>query len=531
MKKYLSISILFVMIILPCWALGATFYVTQDGSGDGSSYANSMSVSSHNSGRFTPGDVIYLCDTITSQVKPPCDGSSKKRITYRGDCVGHPGVLDFNGNPQFLFSGIDYLYIQDIEFKNGSIGLGTRGSSDYVTIKRCTIHHSKTKGISITYSTRYRGDDPLTRNTNITIGGASEDGNNVYNVGTDTGGQDITLLEVDGFTISYNKLYATTTSLGIDGIATHRSCNGTIKYNEIHDHNKQWSAEFPDRGEDGIDIKNESHHIDICYNHIYNHTYQTAVTVQLGSHDINIYGNCFHNNENNILIFARPYNGGGDVYNVNIWSNIIYEGEFSGINLIRHDGHLIDNVNIFNNTFAENANDLTSSPGCSFSSVASAIRVSHVHSNLIIKNNIFYKNRPGKTEYIQLYVSAGYKNKVTFTNNVAYWPGHTSRVFWGNSGRVDFTIVGSNNTDGDPGFTDPANHDYTLASGSTCIDRGVGLGTSYDLGIAPNTVWTSPPVVTTSSRDELGWSQGAYIYRGDVRPLRSPANCRVPVGG
>lgn len=433
MKKYLSIFISLLILILPCWALGATYYVTQNGSGigDGSLYANSMSVSAHNSGKFIPGDTIYLCDTITDDVDPPSDGASGNRITYRGDEAGHAGILD---TATMRISGIDYLYIQDLTFINDDIGICSLGSSDYITIKRCTIHNMETKGIFISYSTKYyKGHDPLTWNTNITIGGAPGDGNDIYDCGVDTGGQDISLLKVHDFTISYNKLYGV--SGGVDGIATHRSYDGVIEYNEIHDHAR----------EDGIDIKNASYNLDIRYNHIYNHTSQTGITVQFGSHDVNIYGNRIHNNKNNIMVYARPYGDVGNVYNVSIWSNEVYSSVSTGIAIIKTGEYRCYGIKIYNNTIAGNATTPTDSnqTGLTLYGIIAGDATSEV------KDNVFYNNRPNESDYRQVYAYDEPATVVTFSNNRAYWPSQTSKVYWGADGTEDFTSakVGSNNTE------------------------------------------------------------------------------------
>jgi hypothetical protein len=71
------------------------YYVTQSGSGntDGSSYTNAMSVAAHNKSSFSGDTIIYLCDTITSQVSPPSSGTLGHPIVYRGDYSGHPGTI------------------------------------------------------------------------------------------------------------------------------------------------------------------------------------------------------------------------------------------------------------------------------------------------------------------------------------------------------------------------------------------------------------------------------------------------------
>ena len=97
-----------------------TYYVSQSGTGDGGTYSTSMSVANHNTGDdFSPGDVIYLVDTITSRIIVPSSGASGDEITYRGDYAGHPGVIDCSSGDSFTASGKNYLIIEGLEITDG----------------------------------------------------------------------------------------------------------------------------------------------------------------------------------------------------------------------------------------------------------------------------------------------------------------------------------------------------------------------------------------------------------------------------
>lgn len=52
------------------------------GSGNGSNLSNAMSVSTHNSGTFSPGDTIVINGTVSEQIIPPSSGTSGNPITY-----------------------------------------------------------------------------------------------------------------------------------------------------------------------------------------------------------------------------------------------------------------------------------------------------------------------------------------------------------------------------------------------------------------------------------------------------------------
>lgn len=49
---------------------------------------------------------------------------------------------------------------------------------------------------------------------------------------------------------------------------------------------------------------------------------------------------------------------------------------------------------------------------------------------------------------------------------------------WDNTTDVSSVTQGDNKVEGDPGLTDPANEDFTLGSGSNCIDAGMQVGTN-----------------------------------------------------
>jgi len=58
---------------------------------------------------------------------------------------------------------------------------------------------------------------------------------------------------------------------------------------------------------------------------------------------------------------------------------------------------------------------------------------------------------------------------------------------WDNTTDVSNVTKGDNAVTGDPGLTDPANGDFTLGSGSNCLDTGLQLGT--DQGVVGDYKW------------------------------------------
>lgn len=512
------------LFLFPFQAWTATYYVANSSAGSGlgtPDYANRASVSYHNAGSGVfgalDGDTVYLCDNITSQVTVPDSGSSGNYVTYRGDYASHAGIMDFFGNPMFYTNSKDYIIIDGVTLRNGNTGIKVY-FSDHVTVKNCTIHTMQTKGIFCQDS------------TNITFGGADGDGNDIYNVGIDTGGTDISFQRTVDFVVSYNKLYAVGTARGIDGVATHHSHEGLIEYNTMYSHNKSGG------GEDGIDLKESSHNIIIRYNHIYDHQYQTGITVQLSCYDIYIYGNSVHDNRTTGVYIKRGNSSVHDVEDIHVWGNLLYNNA-SGV-FVAASGDstkTIRRVYVYNNTIVENGNH-----SGTVQSRGVGIQMGTGH---IVKNNIFYKNHGvyGDNIYEQVYIYSS--ASTTFDYNYYYYPG--------TSGQDMFDVAGSdktfaewqglgkdaNGTEGNPGFEDAVNEDYVLASGSACIDNGIDLsglvasvtiqGTIYsmywdDCLSTKYTDWaTIPPTARSVKQDNWppaagAWEQGAYVYDGEV---------------
>ena len=511
MKKLYPLAILlslFVLAMSPKDLRASTYYVTQNGSGNGSgsSYTNSMSISSHNSNSLSPGDTIYLCDTITSTVIVPSSGSSGKYITYRGDYAGHAGKIDRNGGSNgIVATAKDYLIFQGIEITDFSADAGILfyNGCDYIIVWKCTIHDSSGSSRGI-FSTSPSGG---TRNTHITVGGGNGDGNTIYNIGSTTAASNVMMNKTTTWTISYNQLYGTGTN-GVDGIMTQEAVSGIIEYNKIHGNYR----------EDGIDIKVQSHDIIIRYNDIYDHPNQTGITVQMDSNTINIFGNRIHNNGTGILIFDHatsdyPNCNSITVHDVNVWSNLIYLNDNDGVWVSKYDGYTNscspedpENIRIYNNVIAENGT--TSGYG---------VRISYGTGNEV-KNNIFYKNR---SDYVQAYYALG--TSETFDYNYYYWPSHTSYVYYSGGKQPIAILKGTyrqetNGADNDPKMKDPTNNDYTLQSASPCIDTGTDLGSNYDEAMDPtqtNFRNAIPFVVTANQRNYGAWERGAYIYNQD----------------
>ena len=503
MKKVLVLAIVAGMLLAGAVSVdGSVYYVAQSsaGSGDGSSYDNRMNVADHDGSTFSPGDVIYLVDTISSRLTIPGSGieGEGNRIVYRGDYPGHPGVLTANTSYGTIRGiGKDYLIIDGLEIKNGMIAIAFLNGCDYITIKNCVIHDMTSKGIHFSANIT-----PIVRNSNVVIGGAEGEGNEVYNVGVDTGGVDIGLAHVDDFIVSYNKCYGGEPDTGIDGVTTNYSDGGVIEYNELYDHIKSTGTEF---GENSVDLKGCSN-IHVRYNHMYGNRAGGVIVnhsdwMNADCSNIYIYHNLIYENNSNIVISDLDAN-------CYVWGNIIHTSTKSHGISCSNDG---TNIHIYNNTLINNNGDGTDYQ----------LLIGGGSSNYYVKNNIFYSDTYAQSNRL---IYKGTVTNANFDNNRYYYYNGDVKFYWAGEGTAitlaQVQAIGqeANGSEGLPGFSDVSNDDYTLAVSSACIDAGSDLGVDYALGLDPaNTDFTTfPPSVYTLNQNNsgFGWEIGAYVFTG-----------------
>jgi len=555
MKRLLLLTLILSLFLTTAHA--ANFTVSQSG------VLTDYSVADFNALTGDKGGNTYYFDTtanITTKVSPQIYGTSGNPVTFDGyqggdyDPIGAPGGthctidLDSYGSGDHgisLNSTNDYIIIQDFEIRDCGEGIvygnGT-GGSDHITIRRNYIHHIENRGI-------FGSSNYSTPNTYITIGGASGDGNNFKNIGSGTAGYDVKAAYTTDCIISYNKSWADgtegnygTAGISWEGAGAVMSKRFLIEYNEVFNHN--WGSQ-----EDGIGGKSGEDFI-IRFNDVYGHDSSNESMGISAAADVDgfyIYGNRVWDNA--INIFVTPYHDTGDgnhygtngidCENVHIWANVIYKSsKWSGIQVHRYaDSDEVKNVNIYNNTICENATNPISG---SVSGIGIGTGVASSEVN--IKNNILYKNRPNEADYVQMDLTNS-SAITSLEHDQYYWPGQTSVVYYSGGDRSVATLQASYGlendapagADGDPGFNNAAGYDYTLTGGSACKDNGKDLsglaGSITVQGITYNMYWddclddsyvdwsTFPPTVRTVDQDTYGsWERGAYVYTGGAVP-------------
>ena len=411
LMKTLFFFVLITLTSLVTNLYAATYFVAQNGAGNGSgsSYSNRMSVAKHNKSTFQAGDIIYLCDKITTTISPKSNGTSEKPITYRGDYQNHTLLLavdtsggnssinltsrsniilknetvrakidgkitsgNINSSPKsnscIRVSYAKKIVIDNWEIQNGWNAILGVNFSD-ISITRCYIHQMRANGI-------YFVDG-----TNLVIGGSKENGNELYQCTYKTQyisndiGSDIRTVRVSNYICSYNHCHGTTGNdtdgWGMAGITSEGTSYGVFEYNTMHDHGAlNFRAAMAFKGP-----KNSvGHHVIMRYNNIYDEIdtpkwdYTTAAGISIGrnNHNYWIYGNRVVNSGTGIVV-SNDYNSGytnrdGDdgqhVHDFYIWGNIV--GNMSSTGIALANGYWdneddIYNIYIVNNTVSRAA--------------------------------------------------------------------------------------------------------------------------------------------------------------------------------
>jgi hypothetical protein len=141
----------------------------------------------------------------------------------------------------------------------------------------------------------------------------------------------------------------------------------------------------------------------------------------------------------------------------------------------------------------------------------------------VIRNSTFVDNSRGVLFYdaIELY------NNIFVGHDIGIWNGAggtlltlSNNLLFENT--TDFSGGAGVNTNGlsaDPLFVDRDNNDYSLQAGSPAIDAGLDLGTLYENGLLPASVWPNNIIIDSQNNNML-WEIGAYL--SDANPPIDP---------
>jgi hypothetical protein len=469
------------------------------------------------------GEVYYFTDAnYTTEIdvninNATLDGYKTDDTTYMNlsEASGRAKVDTNNSEGCMDMDRQSDLTIQDFEFTD-CVGVGAGRGAHGITFKRNYFHTITAGALSID-----RGS------YNITVGGTSGHGNVFKNIGSTTKDEHIAIHKSHDIIVSYNYFYQNSDNYRIDAIMITGYTPGAESYDILIEYNRMKGYVGSGYTEDGVDIKKGSYNIIIRYNHISHFDDQAGIFVNHGDR-LYIYGNYIHDVWDG-CVYTDNDRQNDDIF---IFSNICHNGDAFGIRIAGTSSEYY----VFNNTVAECG---LTNPDSNHMNISVE---DAVNTGSYVKNNIVYKSRPGKTDYKQCRVEDLSDALVDFDYQRYYWPSQTSKVDWGNAGNK--TLSGlqggsgnglpqeSNGSEGDPGLTDIANNDYTIADGAAVIDAGLDLGSgaiatitiqgtaysvNWDVGLGDGTDWSGTiPVIEELQRDVHGWDQGAYVYEGAV---------------
>lgn len=570
MKIIYIITLFLYFVAIPSISLSESFYVAQEsaGKGNGSSYANRMSVFTHNRTKFNPGDVIYLSGTITSEITVNSSGSAEDGyIIYDGYESGNCDQINSECTESALIErnnkatgvrGIyalskDYIIIQDLRIKKAGHGIyfegSIAGSCDYITVRRVWIEEMYNIGIEFGSIMRFKGCAYATLEDSVIVDIA--EGRNtsaVSHVNLDQS-SDVVIRRCH----IYNRDTYKPVGNGTDGIVGHGTQGLLVEYCRIHRH-----------GEDGIDFKldgpRKNKDLIFRFNDVYD-TLQSPVQIQGEGNNAYIYGNRIHeaNRPKKDWYGILVTRGFEDVF---IWSNLIFKNDGAGVSVYSHDDKHPYRVFIYNNTFVANGFNADSGSASQMGGVR-LLGAPHDLYKHEVKNNIFYGNQPKFN--MQTYISASMINDVIIDYNLYYYRTNIDpKIRFGGVNDIysltDLYIINTpfyrkkgqekHGMVGDPKFEDATNNNYRLtASSNYAIDKGAVLtnpatwnpptiqGVDYSNLISledaldpANTNWaTIPPKVATVKQGDFGsaWEIGAYAYLGFRHRLNPPRNIRT----
>jgi hypothetical protein len=275
----------------------------------------------------------------------------------------------------------------------------------------------------------------------------------------------IMLLEVNNFEIDNNlvKNSAHCTENMDESISLSSCTDGLVYDNEVH------SADIdPYNGNSiGICAKETSARIYIYDNHV--HDMDSTGIYPCGWNttleDIYVYNNKIHDCVYGVAINSED---GGLVQRIYAYNNLIYRINKVGIAI---DSTLLDGVRkdiyIYNNTVAKSLETYYSAVGVS---------TSNFQGTILIRNNCLFwhdANLGADTMLGQMRIKTAALAKMTISNNIVY--GEDDYQTDPGDGMPEADNNGEE-TWADPLFTDWANDDYSLQSGSPCRDAGTLTG-------------------------------------------------------
>ena len=450
---------------------GVTHFVAVNGSDDGpGTFDRPWSTINHAAEQVEAGDTVVVRGgyfILPAQVRPRHSGLPGAWITF----MGYPGekpVLDAQQIPRtslvqgvldngvFQIQNVSYIRVVNLKLINShDAGFGIRDASNIDLINNST-EGTFSSGIAV-WDTNYDGNGP--KHIRIL-------GNNITKATT------FDLAPPDAPRSSRAPHEALTISGAVDF---------EVAYNRVYDSDKE-----------GIDIKDPNKRGKVHHNLVYNvgrqGIYVDAWDGKISR--IEIFSNVIHDCRGAGLVLSVE--NGQSVENVNIHDNLIFNNDGSGLYFSRWG---VDNprryIRITNNVFYHNGYGAPKSGQTYYWLTGGLYLYSTNVYGILIKNNIFSKNRGFQIGYSDLFVkdnqswhAVKQQKKILITANLINGRNPTTRPIESGGDSPDrvniYAVNGSRAMFGNPLFKDPPN--TILACSAVPQQQRASLRSEYTRG-------------------------------------------------
>jgi hypothetical protein len=545
---------LFIFLALPLSA--TTYYVDNcvtvgSDSNNGTSTSTPWRTIAHvNAQSFNPGDsVLFECTcTWREELTVPSSGSTGTPITFGSYGTGAAPIISganlltswptsgsyyyasVSTQPHQVFrdgsrltqvssegslatgdwwwdSGSSSVYVYDnpsghaIEASQRANAIQTGSGVQYVTLTK--LHSTKANQFGIALNGGYITINRVTSDYNDINGilhwGSSSAISNGVTINNSTvaynGGSGISFGFVDNWLIQGNNVHHNcwdplqTSTRGIDGENPYTT-NVTVEYNYVHENGYGQSGSVPGSG---IACDTCGSGIVFGYNNVWgNNGYGIDIDAD---NNVTAYYNLSWNNANaGIIAFA---DANSSMTGIQLYNNTVYGNKSAGI-------------------WVEGPSAGSGPAGCTNNTIENNIVVGTVSGpNLKAFNGC---ENPGADGSGNVYT---YNDFGAQAGNFIQWGASTYESTYsawetatGNCGssRCSHSIQTA------PTFTNAGADNFTLASGSSAIDAGTNLGTTYQWGLAPSSSW--PASVSTLNQNSYGsgWEIGAFVFVQSISP-------------
>ena len=208
-----------------------------------------------------------------------------------------------------------------------------------------------------------------------------------------------------------------------------------------------------------------SHDLEIK-NNVVHHTKNEGIGAAAGPHDVAIHHNTVHDvglGSQRIGIYIDAWTE--HQYNIDVYSNRVYDNVGQGIIAASEGGGLLENVNIYNNIVHDSSFDWGGIGVAPWSTTSS---VTHPVHNINFVNNTVYNCSGGG-----IVINNPEVENILIRNNIFYQSGQALRI---DTSVPQSQLTIDHNLTSDPKFVNAATANFRLQATSPAVDAGVADG-------------------------------------------------------